>query len=57
MPGTAQRSDGLYTVGMQDFNILVPDSSIIGCAALCGAATYPDPVPQQPGTSQPVQRR
>lgn len=45
MPDSSQRSDGYYTVGMQDFSFQVPDNRIIGCAADCGDLTYPDPTP------------
>lgn len=45
MPNSSQRSDGYYTVGMQDYNFQVPDNRIVGCAADCGDLTYPDPTP------------
>lgn len=51
VPNSARRSDGYYTVGMQDINFQVPDNCIIGCAAKCGDTQYPDP---QPG-SDPVE--
>lgn len=51
VPNSARRSDGYYTVGMQDINFQVPDNRIIGCAAKCGDTQYPDP---QPG-SDPVE--
>ena len=45
VPNSSQRSDGYYTVGMQDFNFQIPDNRIVGCAADCGDLTYPDPTP------------
>ncbi len=45
VPNSSQRSDGYYTVGMQDINFNVPDNRIIGCAAKCGDQNYPDPIP------------
>ena len=45
MPDSAQRPDGYYTVGMQDFQFQVPDNRIIGCAADCGDSVYPDLLP------------
>ncbi|KAM0802055.1 hypothetical protein BDR22DRAFT_971525 [Usnea florida] len=45
VPNSPQRSDGYYTVGMQDFNFQVPNNQIVGCAAGCGDLTYPDPTP------------
>lgn len=35
------RKDGKWTIGMLDFDILVPDTQMIGCAAKCGDKTYP----------------
>ncbi|KAL8649954.1 MAG: hypothetical protein Q9226_005351 [Calogaya cf. arnoldii] len=40
IPNSAQRMDGFYTVGMLDFEVLVPESTIVGCAADCGAESY-----------------
>lgn len=56
MPNTSARPDGYYTVGMQDISIVVPDSTMVGCAALCGEHSYPYPVPDDPdpGTAKPV---
>jgi len=51
MPSTPPRADGLYAVGMQDFNILVPDSTVIGCAATCGETTYPEVTLMDPTTA------
>ena len=51
MRNTKQRSDGYYTVGMQDYSFTVPDNQLIGCVALCGSKTYPDP---QPGDESPT---
>lgn len=51
VPNSAQRSDGYFTVGMQDISFQVPDNRIVGCAAKCGDTRYPDP---QPG-SDPVE--
>ena len=45
VPNSPQRSDGYYTVGMQDYNFQVPNNQIVGCAAGCGDLTYPDPTP------------
>ena len=45
VPDSSQRSDGYYTVGMQDYNFQVPDNRIVGCAADCGDLAYPDPTP------------
>ena len=45
VPNSAARSDGYYTVGMQDYSFQVPDNRIIGCAAGCGDTQYPDPIP------------
>ncbi|CAF9930737.1 hypothetical protein IMSHALPRED_008265 [Imshaugia aleurites] len=45
VPNSSQRSDGYYTVGMQDYNFQVPDNRIVGCGAYCGDLTYPDPTP------------
>jgi hypothetical protein len=40
-----QRADGFYTVGMLDFDIVVPDNQAIGCAALCSDVRYPEGKP------------
>jgi hypothetical protein len=32
-----------YTVGMLDFEIVMPDNQIIGCGAKCSDLNYPDP--------------
>jgi len=54
MPNTSARPDGYYTVGMQDFDISVPDNQMIGCAAHCNDLTYPDPQPSGPAPLTPV---
>lgn len=51
VPNSSQRSDGYYTVGMQDINFNMPDNRIIGCAAACGDLTYPDAIP---GPDSPI---
>lgn len=53
-PNSPPRADGLYTVGIQDFNILVPDSTVVGCAAMCGEGIYPRPPPPDPQTAVAV---
>jgi hypothetical protein len=42
---SVQRADGYYTVGMLDFDIVLPDNQAIGCAASCNDVKYPDPRP------------
>ncbi|KAL8927718.1 MAG: hypothetical protein Q9208_002133 [Pyrenodesmia sp. 3 TL-2023] len=46
--------DGLYTVGMQDFNIEIPEATVLGCGAPCDAVAYPGPPPAEPQTVTPV---
>ncbi len=47
MPNTAARSDGFYTVGMQDYQFDLPTSTVmLGCAAKCDDTIYPEPKPK-----------
>ena len=48
------RNDGLYTIGMQDFSLLVPSSTNVGCAAECDATNYPVPM-GPPSRALPIQ--
>lgn len=38
-----QRPDGYWTVGMLDFDLVLPENQDIGCAAMCNDVTYPAP--------------
>ncbi|KAF2740579.1 hypothetical protein EJ04DRAFT_481706 [Polyplosphaeria fusca] len=40
-----QRADGYFTIGMLDFDIVLPDNQAIGCAAMCNDVSYPDGTP------------
>lgn len=52
----AHRTDGYYTVGMEDFTFDLPTTStILGCAAFCNQTTYPDPAPGPGPTQYPWQ--
>ncbi|PVH99561.1 hypothetical protein DM02DRAFT_729135 [Periconia macrospinosa] len=48
-----KRADGYYTVGMLDFDIVLPDNQAIGCAARCNDVKYPDPRPGGPPQKVP----
>jgi hypothetical protein len=44
---SSKRSDGLYTVGMRDFEYDLPTpNTMIGCAANCDDTRYPDAKPK-----------
>jgi hypothetical protein len=45
-------SDGNLVLGQMDFSFTVPINKQIGCAALCGAATYPESIPASEGFVQ-----
>ncbi|KAB8300222.1 hypothetical protein EYC80_000439 [Monilinia laxa] len=48
-----QRADGYWTVGMLDFDYLLPDNQVIGCAALCNDVSYPEAKPGGPWEKVP----
>ncbi|KAA8572489.1 hypothetical protein EYC84_003109 [Monilinia fructicola] len=48
-----QRPDGYWTVGMLDFDYLVPDNQLIGCAALYNDVSYPEAKPGGPSEKVP----
>jgi hypothetical protein len=37
-----KRPDGYWTVGMLDFEVVLPDNQAIECAAMCNDISYPD---------------
>ncbi|KAH7380130.1 hypothetical protein BKA66DRAFT_442448 [Pyrenochaeta sp. MPI-SDFR-AT-0127] len=41
-----QRGDGYHTVGMLDFDLVLPDNQAIGCAANCNDVKYPEGRPK-----------
>lgn len=43
-----QREDGFWTVGILDFDVLLPDNQVIGCAAMCNDVSYPEAKPGSP---------
>jgi len=54
VPNSAKRGDGYYTVGIQDFTFDVPTPTVVvGCAALCSDAKYPNPLPVSDAKMKP----
>jgi len=48
-----KRADGYYTVGMLDFDIVLPDNQAVGCAAMCNDVSYPNGKPGGPQEKVP----
>ncbi|CAD6439950.1 9408d2a7-5423-48d9-8220-fde43c6c3150-CDS [Sclerotinia trifoliorum] len=42
-----QREDGFWTVGLLEFDVLLTDNQVIGCAAMCNVS-YPEAKPGSP---------
>jgi len=43
-----------WVLGQADFSFTMPINKLVGCAALCGDQTYPDPTPSEGFGRQPL---
>ncbi len=54
MPKSAMRPDGLYTRGMQDFEVKMPARSAINCEGTCDPMWKPGQLPQIDPSLHPI---
>ncbi|KAG9231471.1 hypothetical protein BJ875DRAFT_486979 [Amylocarpus encephaloides] len=49
-----KRDDGTYVRGQLGYSFTYPINKMVGCAALCGDQTYPDPTPAEGNGREPL---